>query len=81
MTPTLIALVTLRSLSAVVATQGKPEIGNALAAVIAAYEAGKNVDAHMQEIADKLRDDVPLDDWDTLTTRIDAETQKFLGGD
>ena len=63
------------------ATQGKPEIGDALNAVIAAYEAGKNVDAYMQEIADKLRDDVPLDEWDTITARIDRETTRFLSGD
>jgi hypothetical protein len=35
----------------------------------------------MQEIADKLRDNAPLDDWDTITARIDDETQKFLSGD
>jgi hypothetical protein len=82
MTRALIALVSLRSLATLFTLQGKPHVSNALnslaTAVTAGLMTGHNVDAYMQEIADKLRDDAPLDDWATINTRIDSEVQKFL---
>jgi hypothetical protein len=58
--------------------QGKPEVGNTINQVLELYQAGKNVDAHMQAIADKLEAGDDLDDWSQIQDKINAEVDDFL---
>ena len=57
--------------------QGMTREAGILSKIMAGYRAGRNMDAHMQEVADKLvAGEAP--DWDDLEARIDAETAEFL---
>ena len=57
--------------------QGMTREQGILDKIMAGYRAGRNVDAHMQEIADALAVGDAID-WDDLEARIDAETDEFL---
>ena len=78
MDPLTIALLALRGVSTVMDLQGRSEVGNAIRALLAAHQAGRNVDAHMQEIADQLDAGLDLAPWDDISARIQAETKDFL---
>lgn len=77
MDPLTLALLALRSVGTLFTLQGKPEIGRAINSGLDAIQAGKNVDAYMQEIADALEADAPVD-WDDLAFRIESEVEAFL---
>ncbi len=78
MDPLTIALIALRGVGTVMSLQGKPQVSEAINAAITAYDAGRNVDAYMQEIADALNNDAELADWDDITSRINTEVDDFL---
>lgn len=78
MDPILLTVVTLRSLGALFGLQGKPEIAGVMNASAAAIEAGRSVDAQMQEVADLLNSGGDLPSWSDLARRIDDETAQFL---
>lgn len=78
MDPITIALIALRAVGTVFSMQGRPEISNTINDAITAYEAGKNVDAYMQEIADALNDGAELATWDDIRARINSEVDDFL---
>lgn len=75
MDPKLIALLALRTLGSLT---GNVALSNGIGQLMAAYDAGKNIDDHMQAIADKLEAGEDLDNWDDITNRIDAEVDDFL---
>lgn len=81
MDPLTIAILALRSVGTLFTLQGKPEINNTINALLTAYQAGKNVDAYMQKIADNLEADGDLASWDDITDRINDEVDEFLGDD
>ena len=78
MDPLTIALIALRSVGTLFTLQGKPEVAGAINTALDAYQAGKNVDAYLQEIADALESGADPD-WDDLTNRINDEVDAFLG--
>lgn len=78
MDPLTVSLLTLRGLGTLFALQGKPEVGNTINQVLDLYGAGKNVDAHMSAIADKLEAGDDLDDWSEIQDKINAEVDDFL---
>jgi len=80
MDPLTIALIALRSVGTLFTLQGQPKITGAINAALDAYEAGRNVDAYMAEIADKLElaGTLSAEDWDDLTDRINSEVDEFL---
>ena len=75
MDPKLVALLALRTLGTVT---GHVAVVEGIDRLRAAYEAGKDIDAHMAAIAEKLEAEEPLDSWDDITARIDAEVDEFL---
>jgi hypothetical protein len=51
-----------------------------LFALADAAESGKNVDAHMQLVADKLKDRDATDaDWEDVVARIQADSDRLQG--
>lgn len=78
MDPATVALVALRGLSTLFTLQGKAEVSNTLNQILNLQAAGRNVDAHMAAIADKLEADDPLDDWADIQAKLDAEVDDFL---
>lgn len=57
--------------------QGMTKEQGILDKIMSAYRAGKNVDIHMQSIADKLEAGDPID-WDELSAKLDTEEDEFL---
>lgn len=57
--------------------QGRSEVSDTLKKLQMAKDAGANVEAHMQRIADALLTDVPLD-WESLAAEINSEVDEFL---
>ena len=80
MDPLTIALIALRSVGTLFTLQGRPEISSTINKALDGIQAGKNVDAYMAEIAEKLEADQNGEavDWDDLNARIDAEVSEFL---
>lgn len=78
MDPLTVAIVALRSVGTLFRLQGAPHVSKTIDAVFSAYRAGKNVDAYMQEIADKLEAGDALAGWTDLEARINAEVDQFL---
>lgn len=78
MDPATVALVALRGLSTLFTLQGKAEVSNTLNQILNLQAAGRNVDAHMKAIADKLEAGDPLDDWADIQAKLDAEVDDFL---
>ncbi len=75
MDPKLIALLALRVVGQ---TTGNVAVANGVEALLGAYQAGTNVDAHLQAIAGKLEAGTLLDSWEDIQIRIDAEVDDFL---
>lgn len=74
-----IALIALRSVGTLFSLQGRPEISDTINKALALYSAGANIDNYLQEIAEKIEGDTPLDSWDDIQARIQAEVDSFLG--
>jgi len=81
MDPIQIALLALRASTTLFTLQGRPEISEAVNSMIRAWEAGRNIDAYMAEIARALESDAGLDDWKTITDKINREVDDFLSQD
>ncbi len=77
----LFAILALRASATVLRMQGLGGPADAIEGIIAGYEAGRNVDAHMQEVADAIKGGVELADWGDITMRINAEVEEFLARD
>lgn len=77
MDPLTIGLITLRSVAALFTLQGKPEISDAINAMLEAHAAGRNVDAYMQQMVDKMKAG-EMDGWAEITNKIKAEVGEFL---
>ncbi len=78
MDPLTVAMISLRGLGTLFALQGNAEVGKTINQVLDLYGAGKNVDAHMKAIADKLEAGDDLDDWSLIQAKLDAEVADFL---
>lgn len=60
--------------------QGQSKTADALFALADAAESGKNVDAHMRLVADKLKDRNATDaDWADVVARIEADSERLQG--
>jgi hypothetical protein len=82
MDPKTIALVGIRAAALAMALTGQSKAANALYTLADAYEAGKNIDAHMAEVARRLKDRSPTEtdsDWDDLAARINADSARLQG--
>jgi len=79
MDPVAVSLLALRGLSTLFQLQGKIEVGNTINQVLDLYGAGRNVDAYMKDIAEKLEAGDNLDDWSDIQAKLDAEVADFLG--
>lgn len=75
MDPKLVALIALRTVGTL---SGHGAIVESIDKLRAAWEAGKNIDAHLAAIADKLEAGDDLDTWDEIQAKIDAEVDDFL---
>ena len=80
MDPLTVAMLALRGVASVFVLQGKPEVSNAIGALLGAWQSGRNVDAYMAEIATALEAD-EMADWDDITKRINDEVAAFLSDD
>lgn len=81
MDPKVLAIIALRSAALAATLAGRPQQAAALYALADSIEAGRAVDAHMAEVADKLKSrDLTDDDWADVTSRIDADAARLHGG-
>lgn len=69
--PLTLALVGLRAAAMALSLHGQREAASTLNLLADSASAGHNVDAHLQEVADKLRGGESID-WDDLMGRIEA---------
>lgn len=70
------ALIAIRGLATLFGLQGNGPAAAALNKVAAAIEAGKNVDAHLQLVADAMKAGAP-NDWTAVVSRIDADAARL----
>lgn len=78
MDPKIIAIVGLRAAALALALAGQTRASNALYTLADAYEAGAPIDAHMAEVAAKLKDRTIVDaDWDDVEARITADLERL----
>lgn len=78
MDPKLIAIISMRAAALALIATGQVEAGNALIALAAAAEAGRNIDAHMATVAEKLKSGTSTPaDWLDVTSRISAESDRL----
>lgn len=73
----LAAILALRGLVLTLRAQSLHDEADAVNAVILAHQAGRNVDAHMKEVADALEEGA-IASWPEITARIQSETEEFL---
>ncbi|MGI9251029.1 MAG: hypothetical protein ACR2PR_07500 [Pseudohongiellaceae bacterium] len=78
MSAEVLAMSGLRIISSVLRLQGEVEAATTIAKTLDLYKGGKNVDAHMQAIADKLEDGGSLDSWADINARVQSEVDAFL---
>ncbi len=78
MDPKLVAILTLRGMSSLFSMQGNSAVATAINVLLNAYEAGRNVDAYMGEIAEKLKTGASLEEWEDIASRINSEVDEFL---
>jgi hypothetical protein len=78
--PVTLVLIGLRSAALGLELQGQGKTATSLYTLSDAIEAGKNVDEHMQAVADKLKDRSATDeDWADVTARIEADSARLQG--
>ena len=76
--PLTLALIGLRGAALGLDLQGQKNAADSLFALADAAEAGKEVDAHMAVVADKLRDRKAIDaDWADVSARITADSDRL----
>lgn len=80
MDPKVIAIVGLRAAALALAIAGQTRASNALYTLADAYEAGQAVDAHMADVAAKLKERTITDaDWEDVEARIVADSKRLAG--
>lgn len=81
MNPVLIALLALRSAALAATLAGQASTGNALYALADLVESGRATDAHLAEVAEKLKSRELTDaDWDDVRARIEADAARLHDG-
>jgi hypothetical protein len=78
MDPMTAIILALRLGATVMTLQGKPEVGMAVNATLNAYDAGRNVDAHMAELAAALKAGAGMATWADIAKRANDETLALL---
>jgi len=82
MNPIILALIALRSAALAAALAGQSKVSNGLYALADAVEAGRATDAHMAEVAEKLKaGEITAADWDDLAARIAADRDRLHAED
>lgn len=76
MDPISLGLVTLRSLALLLSLQGRTSEASTLSALASAAESGADVDAHMKEVAEKLKAGGAVD-WNDVTARIQNSSARL----
>jgi hypothetical protein len=81
MNPLVYVLIALRSAALAVGVAGRTRTADSLYAVADAIEAGRATDAHMAQVADKLKArDITDADWDEVVARIETDAARLHGG-
>lgn len=81
MDATTLALIGLRGAALTLGLQGQQRASDQLYLLADAAEAGENVDARMQVVADKLKERNSNDsDWDDVASRIAAHSDQLQSG-
>lgn len=81
MNPTIIALLSLRAAALAATLAGQASTGNALYALADLVESGRATDAHLAEVAEKLKSRELTDaDWDDVRARIEADAARLHDG-
>lgn len=76
--PTALALVGLRGVALVLSLSGNSKVADGLYALADAAEAGRNVDAHMALVAEKLKArSVTPEDWQEVTAAIEEDSARL----
>ena len=82
MNPLLVVLIALRAAALGAALAGQAKVSNGLYALADAIEAGRATEAHMAEVAEKLKaQDITSVDWDDVAARIAAERDRLHSED
>lgn len=80
MDPKLLAIVGLRAAALALALAGQTKASDTLYALADAADAGRNIDAHMAEVAEKLKTrSITDDDWSDVAARINADSDRLQG--
>jgi hypothetical protein len=77
MDPVLVALVSLRSMATLFTLQGNPKAAQVFNTMVSAYLAGRNIDAHLQDVADYLDSNSEVR-WGDVLDRISSLEAEFL---
>lgn len=78
MNPQIIAVITLRAAALAATLAGRSSTGSALYSLANLIESGQAVDAHMAEVATKLKDRTLTDaDWSDVANRIHADAARL----
>lgn len=74
--PRLVAIVALRALSQLYRLQGNHTTSEALRLAAAGIESGRDIDAHMREVAQRLEQGESAS-WDDIHARLQAEIDEL----
>lgn len=78
MNPTLLAVVSVRAAALAASLAGRSSTASALYSLADVIESGIAVDAHLGEVAAKLKDRTLTDtDWSELANRIHADAARL----
>lgn len=81
MNPTLLAVVSLRAAALAAELAGRPSTASALRSLANLIESGIAVDAHLAEVAEKLKSRELSDaDWSDVANRIHADAARLHTG-
>lgn len=81
MNPQILAIIALRSAALAATLAGRSSTASALYSLADLVESGQAVDAHMAEVATKLKDRTLTDaDWSEVANRIHADSARLQSG-
>ena len=81
MNPQLLAVVSLRAAALAASLAGRSSVASALYSLASLVESGIAVDAHLAEVAQKLKDRELTDaDWSDVANRIHADAARLQAG-
>lgn len=81
MNQTILAVITLRAAALAATLAGRSSTASALYSLADLTESGIAVDAHMAEVAAKLKDRTLTDtDWSDVANRIHADSARLQSG-